>query len=143
MDPASILALTAACLGITRNAASFISGLNDLISRLRDTELDLSALEGQTSILGLVAERLRRWIVDHENELSESEREPLWRCVSNCEALVTTLRNAVGKVSNGQKTPNLWRRARAVFAQPQLERYSRTLEQQGNALNIFLQVFQM
>lgn len=143
MDPASILALTAACLGITRNTASFISALNNLVSRLRDTELDLSAIDGQTSILGLVAERLRHWIVDHENELSEVEREPLWRCVSNCETLVTTLRDAVSKVSNGQKAPNLWRRARTVFAQPQLERYARTLEQQGNTLNLFLQVFQV
>src|ERR1700753_81045 len=127
MDPASIVALTAACLGITRNAATFISGLNELVSRLRDAELDLSALEGQTSILGLVAERLRRWIVDHENDLPESDRQPLWRCVANCEALVAALRDAVGRVSKGEKTPNLWRKARAVFAQPQLERYARTL----------------
>jgi uncharacterized protein YhaN len=143
MDPVSILALTSVCLGITRTAAGFVSELNDLFSRLKNTELDLSVLEGHTNILGLVAERLRRWITDHENELTEQEREPLWKCVSNCEALVTALKNAVGKVSNGKKTANLWCRVKKVFAQPQLERYARTLEQQGNALNLFLQAFQV
>ena len=44
MDPASIIALTGACVGITVNATNFITGLNDLIVRLKDVELDLSAV---------------------------------------------------------------------------------------------------
>jgi hypothetical protein len=151
MDPATILAITGACVGITRNAASFITGLNDLVVRFRDVELDLSAIEAQTGVLGLVSERLRLWINIHHDELSAVERTCLWECVYNCEQLVRALLNATNRVGREPATVaagvqprklSIWKRGQALFAQPQLQRYARALELQVNAVNAFLQVFQ-
>jgi hypothetical protein len=151
MDPATILAITGACVGITRNAASFITGLNDLVVRLRDVELDLGAIEAQTSILGLVSERLRLWINIHQDELSEVERRRLWECIHSCDQLVRALETATNRAGRDptivgaaveRRKLGVWQRVQALVAQPQLQRYARALEQQGNALNTFLQVFQ-
>jgi hypothetical protein len=152
MDPATILAITGACVGITRNAASFITGLNDLVVRLRDVELDLSAIEAQTGILGLVSERLRLWINIHQDELSEVERRRLWECINSCDQLLRALETATNRAGRDsdqvrsqeqrkQARLGLWKRVHALIAQPQLERYASTLGQLGNALNTFLQVF--
>lgn len=137
-------------MGITRNVTSFITGLNDLIVRLRDVELDLSAIEAQTGILSLVSERLRLWIAAHKDELTQVERARLWECVNSCEQFVRALQTATHRAGSGRdlgtseqrKAPGLWTRLQALLAQPQLQRYARTLEQQGNALNLFLNVFQ-
>ncbi|KUJ08421.1 uncharacterized protein LY89DRAFT_764528 [Mollisia scopiformis] len=134
MDPATILAITGACVGITRNAASFVTGLNDLIVRFRDVELDLSAIEAQTGVLGLVSERLRLWINIYQDELSDIEWTRLWECVYKLRATSAT--------GVQRRKLSIWKRGQALFAQPQLQRYARALEQQGNAVNAFLQVFQ-
>jgi hypothetical protein len=151
MDPATILAITGACVGITRNAASFITGLNDLVVRLRDVELDLSAIEAQTGVLGLMSERLRIWINLHQDELSEMERRRLWECINSCDQLVRALETATNRAARDPATVGtaverrrlgLWKRVQTLVAQPQLQRYAKALEQQGNAVNAFLQVFQ-
>jgi len=149
MDPASIIALTGACVGITVNATKFITGLNDLIVRLKDVELDLSAVEAQTGIVGLVSDRLRSWITSHQDELTQEERTRLWECVFSCEQLVRVLQTATNRASVGRdlgtnkerQGPGLWQRIKLFHAQPQLKRYARTLEQQVNGLNVFLNVF--
>jgi hypothetical protein len=151
MDPATILAITGACVGITRNAASFITGLNDLVVRLRDVELDLSAIEAQTGILGLMSDRLRIWIGLHQDELSQMERTRLWECVNSCNQLVRALETATNRAGRDpattgtgvqQRRLGLWKRVQTLIAQPQLQRYARALEQQATAVNAFLQVFQ-
>jgi hypothetical protein len=151
MDPATILAITGACVGITRNAASFITGLNDLVVRMRDVELDLSSIEAQTGILGLVSERLRLWINIHQDELTQVERSRLWACVNSCDQFVRALETATHSAGREpatvgapepQRRLGLWRRAQTLIAQPQLQRYATALQQQGNALNTFLQLFQ-
>jgi hypothetical protein len=151
MDPATILAITGACVGITRNAASFITGLNDLVVRMRDVELDLSSIEAQTGILGLVSERLRLWINIHQDELTQVERSRLWACVNSCDQFVRALETATHRsgrepatagAPEPQRRLGLWRRAQTLIAQPQLQRYATALQQQGNALNTFLQLFQ-
>lgn len=152
MDPPTILAITLACAGITRNAASFTIGLNDLVVRLRDVELDLGAIEAQTGILGLVSERLRLWINSHQDELSEAERQRLWECIYSCDQLLRLLETATNRAGRGSATDKspehrkqarlgLWKRVQVLIAQPQLERYATTLGQLGNAINTFLQVF--
>jgi hypothetical protein len=139
MDPARIQALIATCEGITRDASSFVTELNGLVFRSRNTELDLVVLEGQTSTLVSAADKLHRWILDDSNKLSASELDPVSKCVNSCEILASALKNAVSNAPKGSERPNIFRRAGAIFTRSEINRYAKALEQQGNALNLLLQ----
>jgi hypothetical protein len=147
MDPASIVALTGACVAIARNATHFISALNDGLTRVRELGLDAVAVNARAGTLGILADRLRSWLDSNDTALLQSEREVLRQSVDACDRLVAALREAANRVTGGTGRNRglefLRKAVFVVFSQPKLDRYSAALNDQILALDLFLQTFNL
>jgi hypothetical protein len=146
MEPASIIALVGTCISITHNATNFVSALNDGLTRVRELDLDATAVNTQAEVLALATARLRTWLDSNGRELQNQERETIRGSINACERLTRSLRDAAQSVIGRDRRPGLdfVRKAMfVVFSQPRLRRISDSLNDQINTLNLFLQILNL
>lgn len=150
MEPASIFAVTTACMTIVENAAGFIRAIHDLHARYRNVELHVAALIANTELLGEAAGRLRGWLDNHGRELQDQERTTVYNSISACERLVLTLRQEAERTvrirppgENATEAEKLGFRQKMKFLwrQGMLDRYAAGINNQVAVLNLYFTAF--
>ncbi len=144
MDPATIVGLTGICYTIAQHATGLVQAINNLRTRYRDVDLRVAAINAQTGIVRTAVNSLQTWLHQNAAVLEEDERRDLLQSVQACDLLISTLRraaeNATRRINDRSKTlGERWRRWRFVWDQRCLDLYARDLNNQAQALDLYLQ----
>ena len=146
MDPASIAALIGLCASIIRNAANFVSGLDNAINRIKDAKLDITTLRNHCELLQLASGRLRARLESDGSRLKEGERQFILGALDTCDQLLDKLNKLVQKCSRADglgppddKSPGLRKIIRFICSQPQLSKYEKAVQTQLNSVNVIVQ----
>jgi hypothetical protein len=148
MDPATIVGLTAACYAIAQHATGFIHAINDLRARYSNVDLRVTGINARTGVLRAAINRLDRWLDQNGVVLEEDERRDLRQSVRACELLISTLRRAAESASRRttgrlRRTKKSWAKWKIVWEQRHLDQYTRDLNDQVDALELFLQTLNL
>lgn len=141
MDVTNIATLTRICIAITRDATGFIADLSAAIGRVRDSDLNPTAINARARVLGLAADRLRAWLAGNGTRLRGKEREIVRESLEACERLVAALRGLAARSLPRRRNSQSFSResVSSVFSRPRLERFSNTLNVQSLALDTIMQ----
>lgn len=118
--------------------------LSATVQRTQGLDVDISAVTARVNIHRFTTERLQEWLEDNGPHLQVNGRDAVRESPEVCDLLVAALRNVISRAQRERKRSGFLKRfVFVVFSQPNLERYSNSLNDQVLALNMLLQTFSM
>lgn len=143
MDPISVTGLAVSVVTIVDRVAKSINSLHTLRIRYSNADLTTRLLIGQLSTLKAALSEISRWITGSLADAPRHEQLTLdlMNSIEGCEILLTLLDD---HISSFQRNENLSVRdkARLLWGENASNQYQTLLNNQINALNLFLLALQ-
>ena len=143
MDPISVIGLTTAIVTIVDKFAKSINSLHALQATYANADLTVRLLVGQLSTLKAALGQICEWITGSFVDMPQSDQLmlDLINSIEGCEILLSLLNDRISSFERNEKLGVLGK-ARLLWGENNLNQYLSLLDNQVNALNLFLTALQ-
>lgn len=143
MDPASILALVAACASLVKSSASVVKSLHDIASSYKDAGLDILSLEEVCETTRFAWTRLEEWAAQNPSTIESSDEvlQRFQRSIYAGQIMMNALEHDIAKAT--PRTGTFRRRANLVWNRSAFQEHQSRIRDQNAALQLLLQVLSM
>ena len=143
MDPISVVGLAASLVTIVDMVAKSINSLHTLRTRYSNADLTIRLLIGQLGTLKAALNQISEWITSSLIDVPRHEQLvlDLMNSIEGCEVLLSLLNDNISSLRKNENLSVLVK-ARLVRRENILHEYLSLLDNQVNALNLFLTALQ-
>lgn len=143
MDPISVVGLAASLVTIVDMVAKSINSLHTLRTKYSTADLTIRLLIGQLGTLKAALNQISEWITSSLVDVPRHEQLvlDLMNSIEGCEVLLSLLNDNISSLRKNENLSVLVK-ARLVRRENILHEYLSLLDNQVNALNLFLTALQ-
>lgn len=142
MDPASIIGIAGALLGMIDVCTRSLNALLNLRTRYQQAELAIRLLLTQLSTLKAATFQISEWITTSLHVLPPYLQADLNISLSGCKVLLEALSNFLTTSDDGDDTLNIWRKSQFLWEESDRLNFQTNLNHQVAALHLFLTAIQ-
>lgn len=144
MDPASVLGIASACLGLALKIVSTGKDLADIVSELRGADKTISQLAIQIDLIGFAVTELQQWL-KRDPSVSRQGKLSLNSAIESCNTIVSEIKEHVRKVrpKPGEETSKFGQRVRLLWNEKSITNQKEMLSHTLQAFQLILAVTQL